>query len=210
MASFGIGNPFWMYMLPEYELEGYWVCSIEDNDVEEGKGKNTVMTDLYMPKGFDNYIQSVSIPQLSLDYDNTSYGLMTFKEKSAYDDVTLTFYDDVQGSCLGFFKAWLDAIYDEDGVVLKSNWRYETKRVIVKYFRQLFTGIKTIASYTMTKCLPKSLAEIDADEDGGERKTFSITLATQRVYTTTPKTKSSESPKYPHSPVFDSSLAPSG
>lgn len=195
MASFGIGNPFWQRMLPEYELEGYWTCDIKDDiGMRDNKGKsknNTIYVGKYMPLGFDAYVQSVSIPQLSLDYENNNYGLMTFKEKSPYDDVTITFYDDLKGSCLGFFTDWLHAIYDEESgeQSLKPNWRYETKTIEVKYFRQFYTAIKTIAHYKMVKCLPKSIAEISADEEGGDRKTFSVTIATQRVYTKTKQTK---------------------
>lgn len=189
MASFGIGNPFWQRMLPEYELEGYWTCKIEDNDINGVGKRNSIMVGTYMPLGFDAYVKDVSIPQLSLDYENTNFGLIKFKEKSAYDDVTITFYDDLYGSCLGFFSDWLHRIYDEDTFALLSNWRYETKRIEVKYFRQFYNGIKTITNYKMVKCLPKSIAEISADEEGGDRKTFSVTLATQRVYTSTQKTQ---------------------
>lgn len=195
MASFGIGNPFWQRFLPEYELEGYWTCDIADDEgMLDNRGKtknNTIKVGEYIPLGFDAYVQSVSIPQLSLDYENNNYGLITFKEKSAYDDVTITFYDDLKGSCLGFFTDWLHTIYDEESgeQSLKPNWRYETKSIEVKYFRQFYTGIKTIAHYKMVKCLPKSIAEISADEEGGNRKTFSVTIATQRVYTKTQQTK---------------------
>lgn len=193
MASFGIGNPFWQRMLPEYELEGYWTCDIVDDkgtlDNRGNQKANSVNVGKYMPLGFDAYVQSVSIPQLSLDYENTNFGLMKFKEKSAYDDVTITFYDDLKGSCLGFFSDWLHTVYNEDTMALLPNWRYETKSIEVKYFRQLYNDIKTIAHYKMVKCLPKSIAEISADEEGGDRKTFSVTIATQRVYTKTQRTK---------------------
>ena len=193
MASFGIGNPFWQRMLPEYELEGYWTCDIVDDkgtlDNRGNQKANSVNVGKYMPLGFDAYVQSVSIPQLSLDYENTNFGLMKFKEKSAYDDVTITFYDDLKGSCLGFFSDWLHTVYNEDTMALLPNWRYETKSIEVKYFRQLYNDIKTIAHYKMVKCLPKSIAEISADEEGGDRKTFSVTIATQRVYTKTQQTK---------------------
>lgn len=193
MASFGIGNPFWQRMLPEYELEGYWTCDIVDDegtlDNRGNQKANSVKVGKYMPLGFDAYVQSVSIPQLSLDYENTNFGLMKFKEKSAYDDVTITFYDDLKGSCLGFFSDWLHTVYNEDTMALLPNWRYETKSIEVKYFRQLYNDIKTIAHYKMVKCLPKSIAEISADEEGGDRKTFSVTIATQRVYTKTQQTK---------------------
>lgn len=194
MAIFGIVNPFWQRMLPEYELEGYWTCDItDDKGMLDNRGKlrgNSLSAGLQMPLGFDAYVKDVSIPQLSLDYENNNYGLMTFKEKSAYDDVTITFYDDLKGSCLGFFTNWLHMIYDEESHSLRENWRYETKTIEVKYFRQFYTGIKTIAHYQMVKCLPKGIAEISADEEGGVRKTFSVTIATQRVYTRTQQTLS--------------------
>lgn len=195
MASFGIGNPFWQRMLPEYELEGYWTCDIKDNlstlDNNGVSRDNSIFVGEYMPLGFDAYVKDVNIPQLSLDYENTNFGLMKFKEKSAYDDFTITFYDDLEGSCLGFFTDWLHTIYNEESgeQSLRPNWRYETKTINVKYFRQFYTSIKTISHYKMVKCLPKSIAEISADEEGGDRKTFSVTIATQRVYTSTIKTK---------------------
>ena len=99
MASFRIGNPFCQRMLPEYELEGYWTCDIKDDkgmlDNNGRQRNNSIFVGEYMPLGFDAYVQSVSIPQLSLDYENKNYGLMMFKEKSPYDDVTITFYDDL-------------------------------------------------------------------------------------------------------------------
>lgn len=186
MAVFDVANPFWMYSMPEYELEGYWTCEIRDDDPTYSLPK----VGERMPLGFDKYVQNVSIPQLSLDYENTNFGLMKFKEKSAYDDVTISFYDDIYGSCLGFFRDWLSMIYDEDKCVLQPQWRYRTKTIIVGYYRIFYTGVKPIASYKMVKCLPKSIAEISADSEGGDRKTFSVTLATQRVYTVTPKSSS--------------------
>ena len=41
----------------------------------------------------------------------------------------------------------------------------------------------------MVKCLPKNISDVSADEEGGDRKTFSVTIATQRVYNSTFKTK---------------------
>lgn len=201
MASFGIGNPFWQMMLPEYELEGYWTVDIKDDkgmkDIRGNSHANRIHVGTYMPLGFDPYVKDVSIPQLSLDYENTNFGLMKFKEKSAYDDITITFYDDLKGSCLGFFTDWLHTIYDEKSgnQSLKPNWRYETKTITVEYFRQFYTGVKTIVQYKMVKCLPKSIAEISADEEGGDRKTFSVTIATQRVYNYTNKTRLTDKEK---------------
>ena len=158
MASFEIGNPFWQFVVPEYELEGYWTCAIYD-EVSNSPNKNS-LAHLAIPLGFDKYVQSVNIPQISLDYENNEYGLMSFKEKSPYDDITVSFYDDLYGRCFGFFRAWLNSVYDEQRNCLMPNWRYEAKRIEVKYFRQFYTGIKTITNYKMVKCLPKSIAEI--------------------------------------------------
>ena len=49
-------------------------------------------------------VQNVNIPQIALSYENNEYGLMSFKEKSAYDDITISFYDDLHGTCFGFFR----------------------------------------------------------------------------------------------------------
>jgi hypothetical protein len=199
MASFGIGNISWQQRMPEYELEGYWTCDIIDDpdgmeDIRGNKHNNSIKVSNYMPLGFDSYVQNVSIPQLSLNYEVNNLGFMKFKEKSAYDDVTMGFYDDLEGSCLGFFTDWLHTIYDESSgnQIVKPNWRYETKTIEVKYYRLINDTVKTIAHYKMVKCLPKGVSEISADEDSGDRKTFSVTLATQRVYTYTNKTNLTE------------------
>lgn len=174
MANFALANPFWQYYIPEYELEGYWYCSIQDDSTKESASDKFVAE-------FDKYVQSVSIPQKTFNYDNTEYGLISFKEKSPYDDVTLTCYDDIKGNCAGFFLKWMDSIYDEKKNALKSNWRYEAKDIIVSYYRLLWGKTYTIKSYRMIKCLPKSLADVSAEEEAGSRKTFSVTLMTQRV-----------------------------
>ena len=176
MASFEIGNPFWQFMVPEYELEGYWTCAIYDDE-----SNNSVKAKFLMPLGFDKYVQNVTIPQLSLGYENTEYGMPSFKEKSAYDDVTITFYDDLKGTCLGFFSNWLRFIYDEKRNCLMPNWRYEAKDIVVSYYRALYGNVKTIASYKIIKCLPKGISEISTDEEVSGRKTFSVTLMPQRV-----------------------------
>lgn len=175
MASFEIGNPFWQFMIPEYELEGYWTCAIYD---DQG---NSLNTELLMPLGFDKYVQTVSIPQLSLDYENRDYGLQSFKEKSAYDEFSITFYDDLNGTCLGYFSNWLHFIYDEKRNCLMPNWRYEAKNMVISYYRALYGKVQTIASYKIIKCLPKSIAEISTEEEVNGRKTFSVTLLPQRI-----------------------------
>ena len=178
MASFEIGNPFWQFMVPEYELEGYWTCAIyddESNNSVSGRAKTN------MPLGFDKYVQTVSIPQLLLGYENNEYGLISFKEKSPYDDVTITFYDDLKGTCFGFFRKWLSHVYDEKRNCLMPNWRYEAKDIVVSYYRALYGNVQTIASYKMIKCLPKSISEVSTEEEVSGRKTFSVNLLPQRV-----------------------------
>lgn len=179
MASFEIGNPFWQFMVPEYELEGYWTCTIYD-DVSNSPNKNS-LAHLAIPLGFDKYVQSVNIPQIALNYENNEYGLMSFKEKSAYDDVTISFYDDLYGRCFGFFRAWLNTVYDEKRNCLMPNWRYEAKDIVVSYYRALYGNVQTIASYKMIKCLPKSISEVSTEEEVSGRKTFSVSLLPQRV-----------------------------
>lgn len=196
MANVDIGGNSWYSSVPEYEMEGMWTCDIQDdklsppNDIEVGN---------YMPKGFDNYVQNVSIPQLSLGYKITNFGFPSFDEKSSYSEVTINFYDDTEGSCLAFFTDWLHTIYDEQKNCVKPNWRYQTKTIIVEYFRtfnyrnnitekDFSNRIKRIKRYKMVKCLPMSLSEISADDDGGDRKTFSVQIATQKVYNLMAKT----------------------
>ena len=195
MADFSIANPFWQHNFPEYELEGLWTCAIRDvnlspsTDGEVNPKTNTniylkmnnISVTKYMPLGFDKYIQSVTIPQLNFSYKNTEYGMINFEEKSAYDDISLTFYDDIKGSCFGFFTDWMSFIYDEDRNCLLPNWRYEAKDVLVTYYRAIYTNFTPIVSYKMRKCLPKNLSDVSAEEEAGGRKTFSINLACQRV-----------------------------
>ena len=178
MAGFEIGNPFWQFMVPEYELEGYWTCKIFDDDVNNSK---TCLAKIKLPLGFDKYVQTVSIPQLSVNYENTEYGLMSFKEKSPYDDISISFYDDLKGNCFGFFRNWLNHVYDEQRNCLMPNWRYEAKDIVVSYYRAFYNKIQTIASYRMIKCLPKNLADVSTEEEVSGRKTFSVSLVAQRV-----------------------------
>ena len=174
MANFAIADPFWQYHIPEYELEGYWYCSIVDGSTPSSSDKhNSFSANTYVAE-FDKYIQSVSIPQKAFSYENTEYGMISFKEKSPYDDVTLSCYDDIEGNCFGFFLRWMDSIFDEKKNALKSNWRYEAKDIIVSCYRILWGKTYTIKSYRMIKCLPKSLAEVSQEEDAGSRKTFSV------------------------------------
>lgn len=196
MADFSIANPFWQYNFPEYELEGLWTCDIRDINpspsAQEGYvnpstninvylKKNNISVTKYLPLGFDKYIQSVNIPQLNFSYKTTEYGMVNFEEKSAYEDVTLTFYDDIQGSCLGFFSDWMHFIYDEDKNCLLPNWRYEAKDILVTYYRAIYTNFTPIVSYKMRKCLPKNISDINSEEEVSGRKTFSVNLTCQKV-----------------------------
>ena len=199
MADFSIANPFWQHNFPEYELEGLWTCGIRDinpsPEIMYGRTSvvnpktnlnihlkyNNISVDRYMPLGFDKYISSVSIPQLNFSYKTTEYGMVNFDEKSAYDDITLTFYDDIKGSCLAFFNDWMHFIYDEDRNCLLPNWRYEAKDILVTYYRAIYTNFTPIVSYKMRKCLPKNISDINAEEEAGTRKTFSVNLSCQKI-----------------------------
>ena len=199
MADFSIANPFWQHNFPEYELEGLWTCNIRDvnpsPEVSFGTMSNVnpktnlnihlkfnnISVDRYIPLGFDKYIQSATIPQLNFGYKTTEYGMVNFEEKSAYDDITLTFYDDIKGSCFAFFNDWMHFIYDEDRNCLLPNWRYEAKDIYISYYRIMYTNISPIVSYQMRKCLPKSISDISAEEEAGGRKTFSVNLVCQKV-----------------------------
>lgn len=183
MANFGIGNPFWGYLAPEYELEGLWVIEINDgsNTINNGVYTNTISVNTYFPNGIDFYVQSVSIPQLQLGYEVNDYNLPSFKEKNPYDDVTLNFYDDINGNAISFFSDWLACIFNEEKHCLKKNWRYQTKDIKVTYYRSVMFRNRPIVTYSMLKCLPKSISEISTEEDGGDRKTYSVQLLTQKV-----------------------------
>ena len=83
----------------------------------------------------DPYISEISIPQLSIDYDKTDYDLINFKGRDAFDNVTLTFYDNAQGMCLAFFDSWLDLIFDRKKNCLRNDWRNEAKIFRAKLIR---------------------------------------------------------------------------
>lgn len=206
MANLSLNNPNWQSDFPEYELEGLWFCEIEDITVStinktfnDGKnnitlGKNNIRVGDYLRNGFDKYVESVNIPQLNLNIKNTEYGLFKFEDKSAYESYTVSFYDDIRGSCLGFFTDWMKLIFDEELHCLQPNWRYEAKNVILTYYRTLGINqnseyyrneVFPIATYRMIKSLPINISDISADEDGGDRKSFSVTLLPQRVKTST-------------------------
>lgn len=189
MATFFSVDPKSYGSFPEYQFDGLWGCVIEDY---ENTVVNSIKVGDYMPSGFDNYVQSVSIPQISLEGETTPYGLINFTNKAPYDDATITFYDDIQGSCFGFFLDWIHCIYDEEANCLKQTWRSEIKDIYVEYYRKFYNGktpvVRSVARYELRKCLPKSISEISAeDSEGGERKTFSVVLAVQRVNVSTNK-----------------------
>ena len=190
MGKFTVSHSAWYNQLPEYELEGLWGCAIENglnNSLTEDKGVPIADANNV---NFDLYIKSVSIPQLKLEAESTTFGLINYTGKSAFDNATIEFYDDVDGTCLNFFNTWLSAIYDINNNAFRANWRYEDKDIFVEYYRKFRKAtsikedtkfVKPIVQYHLIRCLPISIDTISAEEGGGERKTFSVTLATQRV-----------------------------
>lgn len=183
-----IGNPFWNYEVPEFELEGLWYLNIIDNKSNETNSNSIFYTD-YFPLNtrVDYYISSVNIPQLNLNYDTTDIGMVYFKDKSSYDTITMSFYDDLKSSFKSFIIDWLHTIYDEKTQSIKSNWRYEAKDIIVTNYRNIWGRIQKTATYGLLKCLPKGLSEINMEDDGGDRKSYSLQLICQKVETDTDK-----------------------
>lgn len=178
---------FWKDNVPEFELEGLWYLDIIDND--SGDRKNTIKySDYFSPNTrVDYYISSVNIPQLNLNYDATDIGMIYFKDKSAYDTITLSFYDDLNGSFKGFVTDWLHTIYDERTQSIKPNWRYEAKDITVTNYRKIWGRIQKTATYGLLKCLPIGISEISMEDDGGSRKSYSLQLICQKVETDTDK-----------------------
>ena len=188
MASFNIKNNSWNTMVPEFEIEGFWGCDIVDGvNVSSYGNANSIRVSDYFPNGIDIYISNITFPQLNLDYENNEFGLISFKEKSPYDEVTINFYDDLNSSCKSFFMDWLHSVYDETKQALNLNWRYEAKDMFVSYYRPMYnsvsnsTDIKITSSYKIVKCLPKGISEISTDEESGSRKSYSVVLACQAV-----------------------------
>lgn len=165
----------WNTTLPEFTLEGYWCAKIVDLT------GNSISSTTYF-SNIDLYLQSVSIPQLSLDMEANDFGLINFKGKSPYDELTLTFYDDVYASMSSFFMDWLHCIYSETNQVVQSNWRKEAKNIYLEYYRLFSGGVKNIMEFQAYRCLPKSMSEVSAEEEAGSRKTFSVSLLPQIVY----------------------------
>lgn len=193
MGKFTVSYSAWYKQVPEFELEGLWGCAIENGLYNTLNG--TVPKADANDVNFDVFIKSVSIPQLKLEAESTTFGLINYTGKSAYDNVTLEFYDDINGTCLNFFNNWLGSVYDNENNAFRANWRYEDKDIFVEYYRKIRSDkingkiilnsdtmkIKPIVQYHLIRCLPISIDSISAEEGGGERKTFSVTLATQRV-----------------------------
>ena len=188
MGKFTVSYSAWYKQVPEFELEGLWGCAIENGLYNTLNG--TVPKADANDVNFDVFIKSVSIPQLKLEAESTTFGLINYTGKSAYDNVTLEFYDDINGTCLNFFNNWLGSVYDNENNAFRANWRYEDKDIFVEYYRKLRRNtdvdneskyIKSIVQYHLIRCLPISIDSINADESGGDRKTFSVTLATQKV-----------------------------
>lgn len=177
-----INTTAWNTSLPEFTIEGYWCAKIVDDT------KNSIKSTSYFSE-MDIYLQSVNIPQLALEIESNDFGLMSFKGKSAYDELTITFYDDIKCSMSSFFMDWLHCIYSETNQVLLSNWRYETKNIYLEYYRYLNGSVKNIMEYQAYRCLPKSMSEISAEEESGSRKTYSVSLLPQIVYDVSSKTK---------------------
>lgn len=174
---------FWKDNVPEFELEGLWYLDFIDGD------KNTLKySDYFSPNTrIDYYISSVNIPQLTLNYEATDIGMIYFKDKSAYDEITINFYDDLDGSFKGFVTDWLHTIYDERTQSIKPKWRYEAKDIHVTNYRKIWGRIQKTTVYGLLKCLPKGISEISMEDDGEGRKSYSLRLICQKVETDTDK-----------------------
>ena len=65
---------------------------------------------------------------------------------------------------------------------------YEAKDIIVTNYRKIWGRIQKTATYGLLKCLPKGISEISMEDDGGDRKNYSLQLICQKVETDTDKT----------------------
>ena len=176
----------WYKHIPEFELEGLWYINILDGD------RNSIKYDDYFSSNsrVDYYVQDVSFPQLNLNYDTTDLGMIYFKDKTPYDEVTVTIYDDLSGSFKGFINDWLHSIYDEKKKCVKRNWRYEAKDLIVTNYRLINDKIQNTTEYSILRCLPKGLSDISVNEESSNgRKSYSFRLVCQKVETKTDKTR---------------------
>lgn len=180
-----LSEVFWNTQVPEFELEGFWYLNFINED-----NNNIKSTDYFSNKNSLDYcVQGVNIPQLNLNYESNDFGLISFKEKSAYDDVTLTFYDDINSSFKSFITDWLHSVFDEKTHSVKQLWRYQAKTIEVTNYRLLWGKIQKTASYELVKCLPKNMAEISMEEESGGRKTYSLNMVCQKVNNLTDKIK---------------------
>ena len=174
MANFTVKDN-WLVDVPEFELDGYWYINIQDDTL------NTLKSENYFSNGIDIYVQSVTIPQFTIDMETNDFGLTSFKEKTPYDDITINFYDDLKSNFKSFAYDWLHTIFDEDTNAVKSNWRYEAKDVYVYNYRLIGDTPINTATYICHRCIPKSLSEISMEEESGGRKDYSMTLSCQKV-----------------------------
>ena len=151
----------WNGMPPEYILDGLWYISIDNELGKSQRNKATIRVgdmgvgassdgysriDKYardtrpkiIPQDFlDPYIEEVTIPQMSLKYEKTDFDMINFEDKENFDDITLTFKDDIYGTCLDFFYRWTNSIFDIDNNCLKSNWRNESMILTARLVRIL-------------------------------------------------------------------------
>lgn len=165
----------WWSNFPEFQIEGYWTCSIANRN--GNKFTKTVNV-----SNLGNYIQSITIPQTSLSLSVNDYGLIDFEDKSSTGDVTITFYDDLKGNLLSYFYTWLNGyVYKLDKNWVAENWRYEGKNITVTYYRKLSNGDVNCVKYELQNCIIKEISEISAEEDSSDRKTFTVNLTCERV-----------------------------
>lgn len=190
----------WNGMPPEYMLEGLWYITI--NDYPEGGLRSRVP----YPDFLDPFIQDVTIPQLSLTYKKTDFDLINFDSKDEFGSITLSFCDDINGTCLGFFDSWMNSIYDIKRNCLYQSWRKEAKYITAHLIRILKKSdtrvsqeernalannpsskqfdnieVKDVATFVMSGCLPKGIQEIELSSENGDRYTFSVEMDCETV-----------------------------
>ena len=192
MANMNLND--WYKYVPEFQNEGYWSIDIIDgtstiNTSQSVLANSIRFSDYVSHDNIDFYIQSVNVPQMNLEFETNSYGLISFKEKSPYDDVTINFYDDVKASLISFFTDWMHCIYDEANNCVRAKWRYEAKDIKLKYYKILSDSLINTVSYSAKRCLPKSISEISADESAGDRKQYSVVLQCQKIVNESNKIK---------------------
>lgn len=163
MAGIKVNNDAWYKDMPEFMMEGYWACMISSSEL------------------YDKYINSVSIPQLNLDYEITNYGLVNFKEKVAYGEGTFEYYDDVDGTFNAFLDEWVRSIFNETNNYVESNWRSQYRTIILEYYRMISGVRHSVVQYKLEGCYPKGISDVSAEEEGGDRKTYSFSFVLQKV-----------------------------